>query len=395
MIIRNEHLVKINSKNRIQHVNLQLDENPLNSTYYIYRITGQFGGKETSHPVITINRGKVTRTVNEQANLQYNSYLKKYLDQGYLILRSLTSVPYSELTESAIKELVGGDYVCDQSGIPKPMLAKSCDQLSPDIFERVWYCSTKIDGVRCLMYYKDGYIHTASRGGGTYDAATQHIRNNPTLNKIFEEHPDLILDGELYKHSAEWPLQKISGIARQETWKDDCENLEYWIYDYISMKPFKIRYEFLMDLQSVLKDEEKIKVIDHVKISGYYKIKNLHDKWVREGFEGLCGRNPEKEYGIGKRSGVYLIKLKEYKDAEFKITGVREGLRPEDMCFTLVTDDNKEFAAKPMGDVKTRIDYLQNKDTYIGKMATCKYFTLSQDGIPTQPILIHIRPNDE
>jgi hypothetical protein len=130
-------------------------------------------------------------------------------------------------------------------------------------------------------------------------------------------------------------------------------------------------------------------------MSGYANIKKAHDKFVSDGFEGLCARTLDREYGINKRSALYLIKLKNYKDAEFKVIGIKEGLRPEDMCFTLVTNEGKEFAAKPIGTNADRISYLQNKDNYIGKMATCKYFYLSKDGVPLQPILLHFRPEDE
>lgn len=54
--------------------------------------------------------------------------------------------------------------------------------------------------VRCLIYYKDGVIKTASRGAMTYDAAITHITNHPKLIKLFEEQPNLMLDGEIYKH---------------------------------------------------------------------------------------------------------------------------------------------------------------------------------------------------
>ena len=54
-----------------------------------------------------------------------------------------------------------------------------------------------------------------------------------------------------------------------------------------------------------------------------------------KGFEGVVIRNPSKLYGFGKRTND-MIKIKEYQDAEFEITGISEGLRDEDMCFTCV-----------------------------------------------------------
>jgi len=111
---------------------------------------------------------------------------------------------------------------------------------------------------------------------------------------------------------------------------------------------------------------------------------------VQEGYEGLVMRNPQKTYGYGKRSSD-MIKLKDYTDGEFKITGISEGLRDEDMCFTLVTSKGKEFKAKPMGSRELKDEYLENMEEIIGKMATVKYFAFSEDGVPMQPVLKSIR----
>lgn len=395
MIIREEYLVTINSKNRVQCVKMQLDLNPISKVYSIYRITGQFGGKETDQPVILIDKGKVKRTVADQAALQFNALLKNYLDKGYVKLSGLTTEKYDNLTEDKIINLLGGNFVSDQAGVPKPMLAKLADQCSSDIWEKDWWVSRKLDGLRCLMYYKDGIIQTASRGGGDYNVATKHLREDPELLEIFRKNPELILDGELYKHDANWPLQRISGVARLKERSEECDNLEYWVYDYVSDDKFDDRYEVLKAIKEVLSPDSKIKILEQIKMTGYLAIKKEHDKYVQEGFEGLCARNPEREYGVNKRSAVYLVKLKERKDDEFEITGVREGMRPEDMCFTLITKDGKEFAAKPIGDVQSRLYFLEHKDEFIGKFATCTYFSLSQDGIPTQPVFKSVRPSDE
>lgn len=395
MIIREEYLVIINSKNKVQRVKLQLDKNPIGNAYVIHRITGQYGGKETSQPRLIITQGKVKRTVEEQASLQFNSLLKQYLDKGYSKLDALTSKSYSDLSEDEIKNLLGSNGVTDQAGIPKPMLAKQADQCSSDIWNKDWWVSRKLDGCRMIMYYKDGQIHTASRGGGSYNPATKHLRENPDLLKIFVQKPDLILDGELYHHGSDWPLQRISGLARLKEWTEECGELQYWIYDYVSNEPFKDRLTFLESLQPIFKNSNQIKIVEHIKVNGYLAAKKLHDKFIQEGFEGLCARNPEREYGINKRSALYLIKLKMFSDDEFEVTGVKEGLRPEDMCFTLKTKDGKEFSAKPMGDISTRIYYLKHPDEFIGKMATCKYFYYSKDGVPQLPILKHFRPEGE
>ena len=269
------------------------------------------------------------------------------------------------------------------------MLAQQSDKASPNVFEKAWYVSRKLDGVRCLLYYKDGEILSASRGGTDYDVPTSDIRKNKTLLEWFKQNPTLILDGELYSHGQS--LQRLSGIARLKTWEDRCDILEYWIYDIVSEKIFEERYNLLMDLQELLENEIKVKVIDHYLLSGWMTIKKIHDDFVKEGYEGLVMRNPNKEYGIGKRSSLYMLKLKSYLESEFKITGYEDKLRPEDMVFTLVAQNGNPFSAKPIGPRELKYEYLENMESLIGKMATIKYFYLSDEGTPLQGILKTIR----
>ena len=151
MIIREEYLIIINSKNKIQRVKLQLEKDPVKTLYTIHRITGQYGGKETFQPDLIITEGKVKRTAEEQASLQFNSLLKQYLDKGYVNLSSLTSKNYSDLTDIEMKCLLSSKGVSDQAGIPKPMLAKQADQCSSDIWEKDWYISSKIDGKPLIL----------------------------------------------------------------------------------------------------------------------------------------------------------------------------------------------------------------------------------------------------
>jgi DNA ligase-1 len=395
MVIKKEYLVVLNSRNRVQQTLLQLNQNPFTKAYTIERTNNQWGGKEIQQPTLTITYGKAGRTTAEQAMLQYNSLLKNYLDKGYVKASVLSKKEYVDLTEQEIIDALGGGFVSDQKGVPKPMLAKSADKCAAGIWEKEWLASRKLDGVRCLIYYKNNLVQTASRGGSDYNAATKHIRENPILQALFKQNPDLILDGELYKHGSDWPLQRISGLTRLKEWTEECGQLEYWVYDYISEQPFKERLEVLNELRTLFPEESPIKICEHVSVSNYTDAKALHDKWVAEGFEGLCARNPEKEYGVNKRSSLYLIKLKNFTDAEFLITGVKEGLREEDMCFVLQTADGKEFSAKPVGTAEQRKYYLTHPDEFIGKMGTCKYFYYSQDGVPQLPVFKCVREEGE
>ena len=250
------------------------------------------------------------------------------------------------------------------------------------------------------MYFKDGEVHTASRGGEHYDYTTKHITEHPAIVKLFQDNPDLILDGELYRHGKS--LQQISGAARMEKNAVDMNWLQYYIYDIVDITtPFEGRLERLNKIAEELHlsfeperdfkpGELQVQMVPQVKVIGWDNIKKLHDKYVSEGWEGVVIRDPDKVYRPNGRTND-MIKIKCYQDAEFTITGLSEGLRDEDMCFTLVTEDNKEFKAKPMGSRELKQQYRDKIDSLIGKKATVKFFYLSDEGTPLQPVLKAIR----
>ena len=360
--------------------------------YIIQRSYGQVQGKNTLSPAIIVDKTKQKRNWQEQYTLQFNSEVKKFLDKGYVEVEKHPN----DYSESELNDIFGS-VKTNQFGVIKPMLAKQSEKVTNQkIFEKEWMASRKLDGVRCLMYYKDGEIHTASRGGEHYDYSTNHIRSDERLIEFFKNNPDVILDGELFKRFKS--LQQISGAARLEKNAYDCDWLEYWVYDcYIPNMPAEVRYDFLL-LQFAAfpiyvgtvcdDDNEPIRLLDQCKVSGWDTMQKLHDMYVAEGFEGLVIRDPEKPYKPGGRTND-MIKIKHYQSSEFLVTDYELGLRgSEDMTFICETEDGIVFKAMPVGDRETKAEYVENFESkYKGHKAECTYFNLSDDGVPTQPKL--------
>lgn len=396
--------VSRDSKGKIRVVEMSTDWCDEQHAFGIYRTTYQYGGKRTEQPAIFIKVGKAARTLREQVELEYKSNMKKYLDKGYKLLQD----DIENYSEEQLHEIIG-EVVTDASGFAKHMLAKQADKVKDSSIEKVkmWAVSRKIDGVRCSFYWKDGEIKSASRGGGDYDYSTYQLREHPLLRSILSTHPDWVLDGELYKHGKS--LQQISGAARMEKTAAGCDWLEYYVYDIMVPElSFSERYVLLNELAELINQEEfnpekewskedlRIQVVPHVFVSGDNKkdqIMELHNQYVAEGWEGCVARDVSKAYKYGGR-GQEMVKFKMYQDAEFEVTGISEGLRPEDMCFTLITADGIEFKAKPMGSRELKEQYREDLDKLIGKMATVKYFYLSDEGTPLQPVLKAIRDYD-
>lgn len=394
-----EILVTKDSKGKIRIVKIWSEWDDQQRGFVIHRITSQYGGKETVQPDILITKGKAKRTVTEQRNLEFNSHIKKYLDKGYKKLPE--EIELSDF--NTLNEFLGDDKT-GQDGMLKPMLAKQADKVTNSVFNKEYYGSRKINGVRALIYYKNGKVCTSSRGSINYDLAIHHIIHHPKLIKYFKENPEVILDGEIYKHG--WTLNKISGLCRTQVTAFDGEPLEFYLYDIVRTDlPFEERLELINEIEEVLelkpfdpyrewdKNDLKIQIVPQEFVTGWLHIKAMHDRYVSEGWEGLVIRNIKDVYGPGKRSNA-MLKIKIYQSAEYEIVGLSEGLREEDMCFVMKTPNGQEFKAKPMGDREQKQWYREHLDELIGKMGTLKYFEMSgKEGseIPQQPIFESVR----
>lgn len=393
------YLVNKDSKGSLRVVSLSCAWNEEAHGFCIKRFTGIYGKKQIEQPDVFIKTGKAKRSVSEQAELQYKHMLKEYRDKGY---KDLDNDPEKYTLEDLSK--IAGEYKTSQNGTIKPMLAKPYSDITKtEIFNKTYYGSRKINGVRALLYWDGSNICTSSRGSISYDLVMDHIITHPLLIKLFQANPTLILDGEIYKHG--WTLNKISGICRSQKTAYDGEPLEFYLYDIADLNmSFAERVAKLNKIKKLLnlsfdperewkEDELKIQLVPQELISGLDNMMQLHNKYVSEGWEGLVIRLATAKYGPGKRTND-MIKIKIYKDSEYKIVGLSEGLRPEDMCFIMETPNGQQFNAKPMGDRLQKEWYRNHLDELIGKMATLKYFEMSgKEGseIPQQPVLIAIR----
>lgn len=373
-------LISRDTKGKIRQVNISCEWNDILKAFVIERETGQYQGKLTKQPVIEIKKGKVKRTTEEQATLEFNSHVKKYKDKGY---KSISEFGYAKI-EDFDPEKVFPKQVTDQSGVIKPMLCSVFDPSDPKNATKSWYISRKLDGVRCILYYKDGEIHTSSRGGQDYDIAATNIRMDPFLNELFESNPNLQLDGEIYRHG--WTLNVISGLCRLETLDKRHSELIFNCYDTVMTNvPFKERVEVLRDIESKVPENSKLKMVTHYAVKSS-DVDQYHDLFVSEGYEGAVIRDAESKYKSGRGKGWQ--KIKKFTDDEYEIIGLVEGLREEDMCFLMKTKEGYEFKAKPIGTREDKQKYRENISNMIGKFATVKHFgmTNTEQPVPNLPV---------
>ena len=391
-------LISKDSKGKIRVVEISYEGNKTTRIYTIYRYTGQFEGKMTKQPEIIVDRGKATRNIHEQVELQFNALVKGYKDKGYIELENEIDNYNSEELYQLLGESPTGS-----NGVVKPMLAKQADKVTKTtIFNKIWIASRKIDGLRCIIYLgNDGKLHTSSRGATNYDSAMFEILTHPALIKLFKNNKGLMLDGECYHHG--YTLQQINSIARTQKVAKDLEVLQFYWYDIVDLNnPFKSRLAKMKSIAEELKEygseigwkpdrifkenELRIQFVPQVEVSGWDNMMKLHNEYVSEGWEGLVIRDPERPYKPNGRTND-MIKIKVYKDDCFKVVGKEAGLRgSEDMVFIMEMPDGRTFKAKPFGDREQKEEYWINFDKkYKGHIGECKFFYYSDDGIPLQP----------
>ena len=261
----------------------------------------------------------------------------------------------------------------------KPMLAYKAGIKPIDFSEQV-YIQPKLDGVRCL-FTKDGAF---SRTGKQF-MNVKHIENE--LQPLFNDYPNLILDGELYNHALKNDFEKIISLVRKQKPTDDdrfeAKSLvEFHWYDIIDddndilfIDRSKFIHELLRDFFPGA-DAHHVFPLVTLRVDSLDKARAIHDANLAGGFEGSIIRL-NKVYEC-KRS-YNLQKFKDFSDKEATIIDHVEGKgkRAGTLGKFIMRDEaGIEFGCPP-GKGFTHADLraiLENINQYIGKTATFTYF---------------------
>ncbi len=355
-------LVKRRSDGGIQEWSIEVMENA-------FRVTsGKRGGKHRVNEWTYCNgknKGKSNETTDhEQALVEAQAKWDKKLSGEYSL----------------------DDDSVDEIGYVKPMLAKKWEDYE-DKVEFPVYAQPKLDGIRCIAT-KDG-LKTRT---GKDIVSVPHIFES--LQTFFEEHPDVILDGELYCDKFDNDFNAICHHVRRtnvtEESLEGAKVIEYHVYDMVdTTMSFSERNDAFVDwCLSLL---EYIVPVETWFVTGKDMLDNLYGQWQEQGYEGQMVRL-DAPYE-NKRSKT-LLKRKEFQDAEYTILGYGEGIGNRTGTvgyFEFETDEGISFRSNVKGNFDYLADLLKKGDSLIGSEATIKYFSLTPDGVPRFPYVIAIR----
>ena len=272
----------------------------------------------------------------------------------------------------------------------EPMLAKVWQDYKDEATFPV-YVQPKLDGLR-LIANKDGLW---TRNGKEYKSIP-HIWE--ALKPLFAYNPKYIFDGEVYADKFANDFNKICSLAKKtKPTKEDiseAEVIEYHVYDFPFWNDkFSERHEQLKKVARYIKSD-KIKLVETKEATSHAEVDNHYQNYIAVGYEGLMVRF-DSHYE-NKRTKV-LLKYKEFKDDEYEILDVVEGVGNRSGgagAIVCKNKDNSIFNSNIKGNREFCRQMLLNKQDYIGKMATIQFFNLTVDGVPRFPYFLRIRDDE-
>lgn len=323
----------------------------------------------------------------DEVRSKYNEKLK----QGYKFLDEIkddTICPPVE--ESMLAQYLETYLPYDRTtsdGTLLPMLAKVYnDNVFNKISNRLG--QFKINGLRCLISAKrnEGDIFTPYKllfqsCEGTYWKSLYHLENylleilpDWLLDKMIDE--DYVLDGEIYLPG--YSVNEINHFVKDPKCIENAM-LQYWCYDiaiqdYTQFKRIEELYtikspKHIRCKEDHLNNIDRFVVLPIVEISSTEKARQMRDKFIDIGFEGLILRDPNAEYQFGKRNNT-MIKYKRTTDGVFEVIDIySEGTKRSDIPLLLCRNDinDNTFEVHVNGTFDYQNEILIHRDKYIGR----------------------------
>jgi len=329
-------------------------------------------------------QGDRYRTITGQVNGQLTTsewHICTPKNQGRVNATTAEQQCQKEVAANYQKKLTAGGYTTDIEEIGvvsyfKPMLAKKYKDYAHKIKYLV-FVQPKYDGIRCVINRQGAW----SRKGEPI-ITVPHILQS--LEPVFAEYPNLVLDGELYSHSLKDDFNKICSVVKKlkptlEDIQTAQNNILFYVYDCSLQAEYTGRLNFLMNN---LKDYKYLIISETLPVNNREKVDAYLDQYLQEGYEGVIVRTDS--YYENKRSNN-LLKYKVDDTDEFVLLDITEGqgnwagLAKKAL---LVTAGGVEFEASIANTQDVCREFLVNKDLYIGQPTTVKYNGLTPAGKP-------------
>lgn len=318
------------------------------------------------------NVGRANETTPEQQALAeaQSQWEKKLKGKGYV---------------QTLDAALAGETDARVAGGIDPMLAHSFAKQGHKITYPA-YTQPKLDGHRCIATRRDGVWTLWTR-------TRKPITSLPHIIATLEAWQpadawDITLDGELYNHDYRDHFEDLTSFIKRPVPKPGHEVVEYHVYDIVTERSFSDRAKFLRGPQTI---GHPIVMVDTRIVNDEDEAMEAFDAYTAQGYEGSMLRNADSLYEFKRSYG--LQKVKEFADAEYKITDVTEGRgkMAGKAIFVCETPAGQPFRVKMKGTLDSLCQYVDDPSLALGRMLTVQYQALTADGIPRFPIGLRLQ----
>lgn len=349
----------------------------------LYSITVQYGivGKNLFTDTIHLDRIAHDEIKTRIATKRKQGY--KYLNE---IKDDISESPVEEEDLINFLNLYLPDDRTTADGSLLPMLAKA---YLPRVFKKIhtFLGQYKINGLRCFItayksneMFKPIGLKFQSREGVYWNSLAN--LEEYLLNEIPYSLLDLMietgaaLDGEIYLPG--YTVNEINHFIKDpKTFENKL--LQFWLYD-IALDDTE--YWRRMDIinnhilpttfgnkDAHLSNKQRLIRLQDYTITNNEEAVKFRDLFIKDGFEGLIMRNPDAEYGYGKRNYSTMLKFKDTQDGKFKIIDIYPENNHSDIPLFLCRNDinNESFEVHINGPVDYQRSFLRNKSEYVGR----------------------------
>jgi DNA ligase-1 len=221
-----------------------------------------------------------------------------------------------------------------------------------------------------------------SRGGKPI-AGAEHILES--LQWFFDRFPDAELDGELYNHSFKDNFDTLISYIKKKR-PESREFVQYHIYDVPSHPgTFSERWQFILNEIEQYLDNEPIVIVETHYVSSKEALDVYYDLFLDEGYEGQMIRL-DTVYE-NKRTKA-LLKRKEFKDDEFPLVSINEGIGNWSGMAKSVTFRLPDGRTANAGIKGNQAEMLALLHATQYERVTIKYQNLTPGGVPRFPVAI-------
>lgn len=343
----------------------------------------------------------IRKSLSSSITKEIDARIKKQQRKGYKSLKELGIISFSEEYIDKADGLFNINKLYDilNTTLPKTNLDLNF-QLKPNKavkfrdHQPIYPCfgQPKLNGLRGTirkesitegigMFKSNIETFTIKTMGGL-----EYIMPNITesISSLNYEDIELALDGELYipgkklnEINAAVPKRLDSGTITNVSRPDLTNKVKFYCFDLAIEEVDQAQRLKLINLFLSTPIFNVIPVITRI-IHNKEEAIAFANECVVQGFEGAVFRDMGAEYKFGSRTKD-LVKLKFFDDAEFLVIDVvSKDREPETGMFVCQNNINDEtFTVNPMGDYFKRKEYLDNKDNYIGRLVTVKFYERS------------------